>query len=160
VRQALHALDPDLPISAEQTMNQHLRGVTATERFSAVLMSAFALIGLGLAALGLYTVIAYSVTQRTSEIGLRMALGSQRHDVLGMVLREGAALVGFGLIIGLAGARALTRTIAGSLYNVSPDDVGTLVLVAATLVTVGIGACAVPAWRATRIDPLIALRND
>jgi ABC-type antimicrobial peptide transport system permease subunit len=77
-----------------------------------------------------------------------------------MVLREGAALVGFGLIIGLAGARALTRTIAGSLYNVSPDDVGTLVLVVATLVTVGIGACAVPAWRATRIDPLIALRND
>jgi putative ABC transport system permease protein len=160
VRQAIHSFDPDLPVSNAQTMTAHLRGVVATERFSAVLMSAFALIGLGLAALGLYAVIAYSVTQRTGEIGLRMALGAPRRDVLTMVLREGALLVATGLIAGLAGARLLARTIAGSLYNVGPNDAGTFALVTGALVTAGLVACIVPAWRATRIDPVVALRME
>jgi putative ABC transport system permease protein len=160
VRQALRAIDPDLPISSAQTMQDHMGGVIATERFSAVLMSVFALIGLGLAALGLYAVVAYSVTQRTGEIGLRMALGSPRRDVLAMVLREGALLVCCGLAAGVGGAQLLTRLFAGILYGVSPTDTATFAVVTATLALVGLTASLVPAWRATRIDPVVALRHE
>jgi putative ABC transport system permease protein len=159
VRRTIRGLDRDLPIPPAQTMRAHVTTVVVSERFSAVLMAAFAVVGLGLATLGLYAVIAYSVSRRTREIGLRMALGSSRMTVLSMVLRQGVVLVGSGLIAGLAGARLLVRTFEDTLYGVSASDTTTFVAVAAVLVTVGLTACLLPAWRATRIDPVVALRE-
>ena len=159
VRQTIRSVDRDMPIPPAQPMRAHVMTVVASERFSAVLMAAFAVVGLGLAALGLYAVIAYSVSQRTAEIGLRMALGSSRLAVLTMVLREGVVLGGCGLIAGLAGARLLVRVFADSLYGVSATDATTFAAVGAVLVCVGMTACLFPAYRATRIDPIIALRE-
>ncbi len=103
--------------------------------------------------------MAYSVKQRTAEIGVRMALGASRGAVMSMVLRQGAGLAAVGLILGLAGALALTRLIAGWLYGVSPVDAATLATVAGLLLAVSLAASAIPAWRAARIDPVAALRS-
>lgn len=159
VRQTIRAVDRDLPMPTALTMRAHVTTVVVSERFSAVLMAAFAIVGLSLAALGLYAAIAYSVSQRIGEIGLRMALGSSRMAVLIMVLREGAVLVGCGLIAGLAGARLLTRVFEDSLYGISATDGATFAAVSGVLVIVGVAACLVPAYRATRIDPVVALRE-
>jgi len=141
-------------------MTEHVAQILVTERFSAVLMTTLASIGLFLAACGLYGVIAYSASERTGEIGVRMALGAGRRDVLALVMRQGAAMVAVGLAAGIVLARALSLVLAGTLYSVSPNDPLTFVMVIAVLATVSAAACYLPALRATRVDPLVALRNE
>jgi putative ABC transport system permease protein len=127
-------------------------------RLAAILLGAIGLLALTLAIVGLYGVMAYSVAQRTREIGLRMALGADRRQVLGMVLGQAMLLVAIGLIIGVAGARALAGVVARLLFGMSPADPVTFGFVCVILSAVGLLASCVPAWRASRLDPLRALR--
>ena len=160
VRTAVRAVDPDQPLGAVMPLREQLIDVLIGERFSAVLMATLAAAGLLLAALGLYGVLAYTVGQRTGEIGLRLALGARPRDVLRMVVREGVGLVVMGLALGIAGALALTRLLVSSLYEVSPTDPTTFAAVPAVLVAAALLACWLPARRATRIDPMVALRCE
>jgi putative ABC transport system permease protein len=143
-----------------QTMTEHVSAILVTERFSAVVMTALASVGLFLAACGLYGVIAYSASQRTSEIGLRMVLGAGPREVLALVMRQGAAVVAVGLVVGLALARVLSVALAGTLYHVDPEDPTTFAVVAIVLASVSAAACFLPALRATRVEPLVALKAD
>jgi ABC-type antimicrobial peptide transport system permease subunit len=120
----------------------------------------FSTLALALAALGLYGVIAYSVTQRTQEIGIRMAIGAQRRDVLALILRSGIKLVGAGVAAGLLAALIFSRVLASLLYGVSAHDPLVFAGIAALLVGIAALACLFPAWRATRVDPLVALRSE
>jgi putative ABC transport system permease protein len=158
IRAAIHSLDPNQPISNVMTMKSYLAEVLIRERFSAVLMGTLAVLGLTLAALGLYGVMAYSVSQRTGEIGLRMALGAQPRDIFSRVIRHGLMLIAIGLSIGLLGAQALTRTMISTLYRISPTDPTTFTFVAVLLAGVALLACYLPARRATHVDPMVALR--
>ena len=160
IREAVHAIDPDLPVAGMMPMQEFLVGVLITERFSAVLMATLAGLGLLLAALGLYGVMAYSVGLRTGEIGLRMALGARPRDVLRLVIVQGLTLVLAGLAVGVGGALALTRLLAGTLYQVSPADPKTFVVVAIVLSGVALLACWLPARRAARVNPMVALRCE
>ena len=159
VRDAIRAFDAHMPISNVTTLAAHVGGVTTTERFSAIITGALALSGLALAAIGLYGVIAFSVSQRTSEIGVRMALGAGRLDILRLVMRRALSLVVVGLAIGLAGARLLADRLTGLLYDVAPGDPATFLLVAGLLTGVGILASYMPARRAARVDPIAAIRS-
>ena len=141
-------------------MEEVLVGSLAFQRFIMALLTAFAGLAIVLASVGLYGVIAYLVTQRTHEIGVRMALGARSHDVLRMVLGHGLRLVGIGVVLGLAGALALTRFLAGQLYGVRPTDPLTFIAVTALLAVVALAATYLPARRAARVDPMIALRNE
>jgi len=160
VRAAVRAVDGSQPIANVMPLRQQLTDVLIGERFSAVLMGALAAMGLLLAALGLYGVIAYSVGQRTGEIGLRMALGACPRDILGLVIGEGAWMVGAGLALGAAGGWALTRLLEANLYGISSADPATFVYVAVVLCSVALLACFVPARRASRIEPMAALRCE
>jgi putative ABC transport system permease protein len=160
VRQAIHAVDPDQPVSNVMTMNENLARVLVTERFSAILMSALAASGLLLAALGLYGVMAYSVSQRTAEIGVRVALGAQRIHVVQLILTQGAKLTLLGVAIGLAAAWGLTRLLAGLLFEVNATDPATFLSISLLLVSIALIACFLPARRALRVDPIIALRAE
>jgi putative ABC transport system permease protein len=160
VRAAVKELDPEQPVDSATTINERLVDVVATERFSALLMGSLAALGLLLSALGLYGVMAWAVSRRTGEIGLRMALGAQPRDVLKLVIGEGAALIVTGLVGGLAGALVLTRFLAGTLYGVSADDPSTFIAVALLLAGVAMLACWIPARRAAKVDPMVALRNE
>jgi len=153
-------LDPDLPVSDVATMRGILSGNLTFFRFITILPGVFASLALLLAATGLYGIIAYSVSQRTHEIGIRMALGASSGDVLKMVLRQGLKLVLIGVAIGLAGAFVLTRVISSFLYNVSPTDPLTFVCVSLLLAGVALLASYIPARRAARIDPMVALRYE
>ena len=160
IPQVIHSIDPQQPIAEIRTMEQVLVRSVAPQRFQMLLLGIFAAIALVLAMVGIYGVISYSVTRRTNEIGIRMALGASRDDVLGLVLRQGGAIVGLGLLLGLAGALALTRTISGFLFHVKPDDPLTFGIVSLVLALVAFLALAGPARRASRVDPLRALRHD
>src|SRR6266481_5165773 len=160
VREAIHAVDPDQPVSNVMTMNENLAGVLVTERFSAILMSALAASGLLLAALGLYGVMAYSVSQRTAEIGVRVALGAQRIHVLRLILGHGAKLTLLGVVIGVAAAWALTRLLSGLLFEVKATDPATFLSISLLLVSIALIACFLPARRALSVDPVIALRAE
>ncbi len=160
VREAVHAIDPDQPISNVMTMDENLSGVLVTERFSAILMSVLAAAGLLLAALGLYGVMAYSVSQRTAEIGLRVALGAQRADVLQLILGQGVRLTLLGVVIGLAVAWALTRLLVSLLFGVSATDPATFVSISLLLLSIALLACFLPARRALAVDPMVALRYE
>ena len=160
VREAVHAIDPDQPISNVMTMDENLSGVLVTERFSAILMSILAAAGLLLAALGLYGVMAYSVSQRTAEIGLRVALGAQRADVLQLILGQGVRLTLLGVAIGLIFAWALTRLLVNLLFGVSATDPATFVSISLLLLSIALLACLLPARRALAVDPMVALRYE
>lgn len=160
VRDLIHSLDKDLPIYRVTTMEQLVAVSMAQRRFSMLLLGVFALIALLLAAVGLYGVTAYSVTQRTHEIGLRVALGAQRSDVLKLVIGEGMLLAVIGVAIGLAAAFALTRVMSAMLFGVGATDRTTFVAVSTLLAIVTLLACWIAARRATRVDPLVALRYD
>src|SRR6266496_1783197 len=160
VREAIHAVDPDQPVSNVMTMNENLAGVLVTERFSAILMNALGASGLLLAALGLYGVMAYSVSQRTAEIGVRVALGAQRIPVLQLILSQGAKLTLLGVVIGVAAAWALTRLLAGLLFEVNATDPATFLSISLLLVSIALIACFLPARRALSVDPVIALRAE
>lgn len=160
VREAIWTEDRDQPISAIQTMDDLLDQELATRRQQMILLGAFAGLALLLAALGIYGVLSYAVTQRTREIGVRMALGAPASQVLRMVAMHGLALAACGLVIGGALAVAVTRLMRQVLYEVSPMDGPTYATVAAVLLAVAMIACIVPAQRAARLDPMIALRDE
>jgi putative ABC transport system permease protein len=160
IRTAMRELDSELPLDAVGTVDALVATSLAQRRFAMLLMAIFAGIALALAMIGIYGVISYAVTQATQEIGIRMALGAQPGDVLGMVFRYAGVLLGAGLLIGLGGAFAAGKLIATQLYDVKPTDPVTFAAVAAALLVTGAVASAVPAIRATRVDPLIALRDE
>jgi len=160
VRETVHAIDPDQPISNVMTMNENLGGVLVTERFGAILMSLLAASGLLLAALGLYGVMAYSVSQRTAEIGLRVALGAQRTHVLQLILGQGLKLTLLGVAIGLTAVWCLTRLLANLLFGVSATDPTTIVSILLLFTGVALLACLLPARRALAVDPIQALRTE
>jgi putative ABC transport system permease protein len=153
-------VDPSLPLYNLGTMQGRVIDSMAQSRFSTMLLTTFGAIALVLAAIGVYGVISYGVAQRTQEIGIRMALGARRSDVLAMVVRHGAALAGVGLAVGLAAALALSGLLESLLYQVSPTDPPTFAGGLVTLSLVAVLAAALPARRAARTDPMIALRTD
>jgi putative ABC transport system permease protein len=160
LKEAVHSLDAQLPVSAIQTMQQVEDGSLAGRRFQMLLIAAFAGSALLLAALGMYGVLAYSVARRTNELGVRMALGARQGAVMAMVLRQAITPVLLGLAAGIVCALALGRIIAGLLFSVSPSDPKTIAGVAVITIAAALAAAWVPARRATRIDPLIALRYE
>jgi putative ABC transport system permease protein len=160
IRQAVLSVDPDQPIYDVRTMADLLSDTSAPRRLSLLLLGAFAATALLLAGVGIYGVLAYSVTQRTHEIGIRMALGARRGDVLLMVFGQGFRLVLAGAALGVVAAFGLTRLMSSLLYGVSPTDPQTLGLVCVVLVGVALLACLVPARRASGVDPMIALRCE
>ncbi|HEX3231384.1 MAG TPA: ABC transporter permease [Pyrinomonadaceae bacterium] len=160
IREEVAALDKDLTLQAVKTMTEQIEGTLWQQRTAAGLIGAFGVLALGLSTIGIYGVIAHSVAQRTREIGIRMALGAGTHAVQRMILRQGLVLALTGILIGLAAAFALTRLMSSLLYGVSPTDPFTFVISSVLLIGVALGACLVPARRATRIDPMIALRCE
>jgi putative ABC transport system permease protein len=160
VRAAIWSVDRKLSISEVQTMDQIVDLGMARPRFSMFLLAAFGATALLLAAIGIYGVVAYSVTQRTREIGIRIALGADRRDVLGMVARGALLLATAGVVFGVAGGMALTRFMSTLLYGVSPTDLRTFAMVAGLLMAVTLLAAFVPARRAAKVDPIVALRYD
>jgi putative ABC transport system permease protein len=149
-----------MPLYEVSTMDQLLSNSVVQPRLNLTLLVAFAALALGLAAVGIYGVMAYTVTQRTHEIGIRMALGAQRQDVLKQVLTEGARLAALGLALGLASSLAATRLISTMLFGVKPNDPLTFAAVAVILGSVTLAACYIPSRRATRVDPMVALRYE
>ena len=160
VRQAVWAVDKDQPVSNVRTMDQVFAAAISRERFQALLLGMFAALALVLACVGLYGVISYSVAQRTHEIGVRMALGAQTRDVLRLVIRQGMLLTLAGLVVGIAIGLVATRVLSDLLYGVTTTDPLTFIGVPAFLLLVAFFACYIPARRATRIDPLVALRYE
>ena len=160
IRGAIWDVDKDLPISRVRSMEQVRSLSVAPQRFNLLLFALFAALALALAAVGIYGVMAYSVAQRTREIGIRVALGAQHGDILRLVVAQGARLAVLGVMIGLGGAFALTRLMAGLLYGVPPTDPLTFAGVAALLAGAALLACYIPARRATRVDPIVALRHE
>jgi putative ABC transport system permease protein len=147
-------------VTQPQTMNEVVAGSLASQRFSMILLDAFAVVALLLASLGLYGVISYLVGQRTHELGIRLALGAQRRDVLLLVLTHGLKMALGGVALGLIVSLGLTRLLAKMLYGVSATDPMTFIAITLLLMTVALMACFVPAWRATQVDPLVALRDE
>jgi putative ABC transport system permease protein len=160
VRAQVMAIDPAQPIYHVSTLQQTLSDSLASRRFNMLLLGLFAGIALALATVGIYGVMAFSVTQRTHEIGIRMALGAERASVLSLIVGQGLRLTVAGVILGLAGAWGLTRFLASFLYGVRPTDVFTFALVSIALVVVSILASYIPARRATKVDPIVALRYE
>jgi predicted permease len=160
IQQQVAALDPALPVSDILTMQQILGKSTATQSFSATLVLAFATLSLLLAAIGLYGVLSYLVAQRNTEIGIRMALGAQRSEVLRLVLFDGLRPVFFGLLIGLAGGAAAATSIRSILYGTNPLDPLVLITMVGSLLLTAVIACALPAFRASKIEPMQALRTE
>jgi putative ABC transport system permease protein len=160
VRSALQTIDPDLSMRDVQTLEQLVNGSWARHRFDAILFGGFGIMALLLAASGIFAVLAYAVGTRTREFGIRIALGARRRVVMGLVIREGMAFPIAGLLIGAAAALAGTRVLAASLYGISPTEPSVFLGTALLLLGVAVMACAIPAWRATRVDPIEALRAD
>jgi len=160
IREQILAVDPNQPVYDVKTMDQRVAASLETQRFAVVLLSIFGIVALLLAAIGLYGVLAFTVSQRTREIGIHLALGAQNRDVLAMVIRQGMLLVFIGAGLGVVGAYALTRLIQSLLFGVTATDPLTFVLVPLVLGVVGFIACYVPARRATKVDPLVALRYE
>ncbi|MBI4661998.1 MAG: ABC transporter permease, partial [Verrucomicrobia bacterium] len=160
IRKAILEVDPDQPVSNVRTLEQDISRSVAPRRQTLTLLGLFAGIALGLAPLGLYGILAHAVALRRHEIGIRMALGAQRRDVLRLILRNGMGLTLLGAVLGLAGAFALTRVLRNQLYEVGTTDPGTFAAVALLLGLVAFFACLIPARRATRVDPMEALRCE
>jgi putative ABC transport system permease protein len=158
VREQVQSVNSALPVFGEATLDETVSASLAVRRFSMELIALFALTALLLASLGIYGVISYMVSERTHEIGVRLALGAQRTDVMGMVLSQGLRLALAGAVVGLAGALVVSHMMSSLLYGVSPTDPLTFGVVAAVLTVVAIAACYIPARRAIRVDPIVALR--
>jgi putative ABC transport system permease protein len=160
VQTVVHQLDKDLPIYAVRTMDQLLDTSMARERMSMSIFVVFAVVALTLASVGLYGVVAHGVTERTHEIGVRMALGAEPRHVRGLVVRQGLSMALAGTVLGIAGAMAVSRSVQGLLFGVTATDPITFGTVAAMLLGVALVACYIPSWRATRVDPTMALRAE
>lgn len=160
VRDEVRRLDPEVPASQIRAMDAIAQTSTRDRRLNVILIGAFGLLALLLAVIGLYGVMAFQVAQRTREMGVRLALGASRRDVLRLVVGEGMRLVGIGLLLGVAAALLLSGSIAALLFDVTPRDLSVFVGVAAVLAAAGVLATYLPARRATRVDPVVALRGD
>jgi predicted permease len=160
VREQVQSVDPQLPVFAAQSLDGVLSASLAGRRFSLELIAAFAVTALLLAGLGVYGVISFVVNERSLEIGIRLALGATRGEILRLVFRQGIGLALAGAAAGLVGALLVSRLMTGVLYGVRPADPLTFIAVTAVLTFVALAACYVPAWRATRVDPLVALRYE
>ncbi|HEY7547095.1 MAG TPA: FtsX-like permease family protein, partial [Blastocatellia bacterium] len=162
LRSEVQSIDSNLPVFAVQTMESLMGNLPSTflRRYPAFLISVFAAVALLLAMVGIYGVISYSVSQRTQEIGVRLALGADRSDIIGLVMKHAVMLTAMGLAAGIAAAMLLTRFLSAMLFNVSAHDPLTFVAVSALLAMVAIAACYIPARRATRVDPIVALRYE
>jgi putative ABC transport system permease protein len=160
IQAAIREIDKDQPVYQVQTIEEMIRDSISTRRFALTILIMFAVLALVLAVSGIYAVISYAVTQRTQEIGIRMALGAEAADVLRLVLGQFMRLTLAGVVLGLVAAYALTRLMTSLLFGVTPTDIGTFVLVSIGLSLVALIACLVPARRATKVDPLVALRYE
>jgi predicted permease len=160
VRAMVQSVDPELPVYGAQTLNDAVTASLEQRRFSMNIVAAFAVTALLLAALGIYGVISYIVSERTRDIGIRLALGAQRGKIMGMVLRQGLGLATAGAALGLVGSVIVSHLMAGLLYGVSPTDLLTFAAVTLVLAAVALAACYIPARRAMRVDPMIALRYE
>ena len=160
LRRVVVAIDPELPVFETRTMEARLSDSVAQPRFRMALLGAFAAIALMMAAVGLYGVMAFAVTQRTQEIGIRMALGARRLDVIRLILRHGMRLAVIGALFGLAGAAALTRVLTNMLFEIKPHDPVAFAGVSLLLLGVSALACWFPARRAARVDPMAAMRCE
>ncbi len=160
IRGRVNRLDPALPMYNVETINQLIDRTVRPEQFNTLLMGLFAILALALAAIGIYGVVSYSVRARTHEIGVRMALGAQRSDVVSLVVDQGMTLALVGAGIGIAGALGLTRFLSSLLYGVKPTDPLTFVSVSLILIGVALLACYMPARRAAKVDPMVALRHE
>jgi len=160
VESLVHDLDRDLPLFGKRTMDQILESSMARERMSMIVFMVFAAVALALASIGLYGVVAHGVTERTHEIGVRMALGADPRHVLSLIVGQGLVTTIAGIAVGLVGALALSRTIEGLLFGIESTDPATFAAVVALLFVIALTACTIPAWRATRVDPTRALRAE
>jgi putative ABC transport system permease protein len=160
IRGQVLSVDKDQPVSDIMTMDQRVAKSVAAKRFVMFLLGAFSILALALAAVGIYGVMSYLVTQRTQEIGVRMALGAQRLDVLTLVVKKGMALAMIGTAIGLVASLALTRLMRSLLFEVTPTDWFTFVIASTVLLIAALLASYIPARRATKVDPLTALRYE
>jgi ABC-type antimicrobial peptide transport system permease subunit len=160
VRDQVQSVDPTLPVFGAQTLSEALSASLSERRFSMEVVGLFALTALFLAALGIYGVLSYVVSERTREIGIRLALGAQRADVMRMVLLQGLRLAAAGGAVGCVGALIVSRLMAGLLYGVRPTDPLTFAGVATLLIGVALLACYIPARRAMRVDPMVALHYE
>jgi putative ABC transport system permease protein len=160
IRGVLASIDRNQPISSISTMDQLVQNSVGSRRLTLVLLGLFSALALVLAGIGIYGVISYSVAQRTQEIGIRMALGARREDVMKMILLQGARIAATGLIIGMLAAFGLTRYLEKLLFSMSPGDPATFVMTALVLALVALLACYIPARRTLRIDPMAALRYE
>ena len=159
-RLALHSLDPVLTLDDVRTMGDRVTSSNARRSFQTALLTGFGGIAVVLALAGLYGLMSFLVTQRTAEIGIRLALGSSRARILGLILSQGVSLAVAGLLLGVAGALAVTRFISGWLFGIQPNDLATFAAVAFFVLATASGACLIPAWSAMRIDPIEALREE
>jgi putative ABC transport system permease protein len=160
VKKQVWSLDGQIPVSDVHAMDDLIAVSLAQQRFNMLLLGLFAALALILAAVGIYGAIAYAVNQRRHEIGIRIALGARRSDVLRLVLGDGAKIALFGITFGIAGALVLTRLMASLLFEVKPTDPATFAGVAILLALVALAACCIPARRAMRVDPMVALRYE
>jgi putative ABC transport system permease protein len=160
VRREVHSVDPDQPVSNIATLDAVLDSETESRSVGMMLLVAFAALAFLLAVMGIYAVLAYFVTQRRAEIGVRLALGAQPRAILGLVLKKGMSLALIGVAIGLGAAFVLTRLMASLLFGVSPSDPTTFAMIALLLMGVALLACYIPARRATKVDALVALRYE
>jgi ABC-type antimicrobial peptide transport system permease subunit len=156
----VRAVDTELPVYKARDLRDYVEASVAQRKFTSMLVSVFAAAGLLLATVGLFGLISYSVEQRRNEIGIRVAVGAERGDIIGMVLRSGITLALAGVVVGLAGTLAISRVLKNQLFGVSATDPLTFIGVAITLIAVATAACYIPAWRAANADPLTALRNE
>ena len=160
IREAVASIDAEQPVYAIQTLDEALAGSSFQQRISAVLLLIFAAVALTLAAIGIYGVMSYSVSARTQEIGVRMAIGAERSDVLRLVLLQVAKLSALGLVIGVGLLMLTGKALSSLLYGVTPSDPLTIGLVTLTLAAVSLVAGWVPAWRASKVNPITALRYE
>jgi len=156
----IHGVDPTVPVYEIRTMEDRMKDSLARQRFSAIMLGAFAVFAMILAAVGVYGVLSYLVTQGRHDIGLRIALGAQRSSIVWLVVRQGMELAAVGIVIGLVGAVALTRLMASLLYGVHATDIATFSSVPVLLAAIALLAAYVPAWRATQVDPIAVLRDE
>jgi putative ABC transport system permease protein len=160
VREQVQTVDATLPVSGAQMLNETVSASLSERRFSMEMVASFALTALLLAGLGIYGVISYMVGERTHEIGIRIALGAERSNILRMILRQGLGLAIAGAVVGLVCALIVSRLMAGLLYGVRPTDPLTFLSVALLLMSVALLACYIPARRAMRVAPMVALRHE